>query len=86
MTTDLLGNELNLLPILMMLVTLAGAFTFDARGLAPSVVSKQRRNLVLLAFVFFAALYTFPAAMVLYWTTGNTIQLVKDQIKKYATG
>ena len=34
--------------------------------------------MVLLALLFFALFYTFPAGMVLYWTTNNLISVVKS--------
>jgi membrane protein insertase Oxa1/YidC/SpoIIIJ len=38
---------------------------------------KQRRNLTLMALGFLALFYTFPAGMVLYWTTNNLISAIK---------
>jgi len=46
----------------------------DQVGLIP----KQVRNMLLLAVGFFALFYTFPAGMVLYWTTNNLISVSKS--------
>ena len=35
----------------------------------------QRRRLYAMAALFFVLLYTFPAGMVLYWTTNNALHL-----------
>ena len=39
---------------------------------------RQVRNMVLLALAFFVLFYTFPAGMVLYWTTNNLISVIKS--------
>ena len=39
---------------------------------------KQVRNMLLLAVAFFVLFYTFPAGMVLYWTTNNLISVIKS--------
>jgi membrane protein insertase Oxa1/YidC/SpoIIIJ len=39
---------------------------------------KQVRNMLLLGVGFFALFYTFPAGMVLYWTTNNLISVSKS--------
>ena len=43
---------------------------------------KQVRNMLLLAAVFFVLFYTFPAGMVLYWTTNNLISVSKSLWKQ----
>ena len=39
---------------------------------------KQVFNMILLAVLFFGLFYTFPAGMVLYWTTNNLISVIKS--------
>jgi membrane protein insertase Oxa1/YidC/SpoIIIJ len=38
---------------------------------------KHSRNLVLMSLGFLVLFYTFPAGMVLYWTTNNLISVIK---------
>tara|TARA_B100001971_G_scaffold101327_1_gene93395 strand:- start:86 stop:472 length:387 start_codon:yes stop_codon:yes gene_type:complete len=71
------GESFNLLPLLMMLVTALGAFFFQDQHLQGTLLKQQKRKLYLMAFAFFILFYTFPAGMVLYWTTSNSLQLMK---------
>ncbi len=71
------GGELNLLPFIMT------GFSFIASKLhAPPALDatqqrKHKRNLVLMSLGFLILFYTFPAGMVLYWTTNNLISVIK---------
>jgi len=71
------GGYLNLLPFIMT------GFSFVASKLHshPAMDAAQRRkhsrNLVLMALGFLVLFYTFPAGMVLYWTTNNLISVIK---------
>ena len=70
------GCDLNALPFLMSGVSLATVLLFRARALTPALVRRQRRNLTAVTLLFFLLFYTFPAAMVLYWTSTNAVQLL----------
>jgi len=80
------GDYLNLLPFIMT------GFSFIASKLHshPAMDAQQRRrhsrNLVLMALGFLVLFYTFPAGMVLYWTTNNLISVVKTLWKKRKAG
>jgi YidC/Oxa1 family membrane protein insertase len=74
------GGYLNLLPCLMTGVTLLTSWLQADPVLTPGLQSKQRRRLYLMAAAFFLLFYTFPAAMVLYWTTNNVLHLAKIQL------
>jgi YidC/Oxa1 family membrane protein insertase len=71
------GSDLNLLPFIMT------GFSFIASGLHKhpdmSLMQqrKQSRNLLLMSLGFLVLFYTFPAGMVLYWTTNNLISVIK---------
>jgi YidC/Oxa1 family membrane protein insertase len=69
------GSHLNLLPFLMTGLTLLASRLQEDAGLAPALRVGQRRRLYAMAAVFFVLLYTFPAGMVLYWTTNNALHL-----------
>ena len=80
------GAYLNLLPFIMT------GFSFVASKLhshpAMDAASRRRhsRNLVLMALGFLVLFYTFPAGMVLYWTTNNLISVIKTLWKKRRVG
>jgi YidC/Oxa1 family membrane protein insertase len=71
------GGHLNLLPIVMTLFTVLAARLQEEPSLAPALRQGQRRHLYAMAGVFFVLLYTFPAAMVLYWTANNFWHLLR---------
>ncbi len=74
------GCELNLLPFLMSGVSLATLLRFRSAVLTPPLVRRQRRNLMAMTILFFLLFYTFPAGMVLYWTSTNCVQLVGQEL------
>jgi YidC/Oxa1 family membrane protein insertase len=76
------GCALNLLPFLMSGVSLAALLRFRSSALTPSLVCRQRRNLTGMTVLFFLLFYTFPAGMVLYWTSTNAFQLVAQEMKR----
>lgn len=77
------GCQLNLLPFLMSGVSLATTLRFRSPVLTPALVRKQRRNLAGMTALFFLLFYTFPAGMVLYWTSTNAFQLVSQEIGRW---
>lgn len=80
------GGHLNLLPFLMTGIALLAAVFFDAPTLTPELQKRQRRNLYLMAALFFVLFYTFPAGMVLYWTSTNLVQFAKDRLTRVVRG
>lgn len=74
------GCDLNLLPFLMSGVSLATLLRFRSSVLTPPLVRRQRRNLMAITALFFLLFYTFPAAMVLYWTSTNSFQLLSQEL------
>jgi len=77
------GDSLNLLPLVMSAVTLVSSRLHDDGTLAPELLRRQRHGLYLMAFAFFALFYSFPAGMVLYWTSNNLVALAKDGISRW---
>ena len=73
------GCELNALPFLMSGVSLATVLRHRARELTPALARRQRRNLAGVTALFFLLFYTFPSAMVLYWTSTNAVQFVGQE-------
>jgi YidC/Oxa1 family membrane protein insertase len=80
------GCALNLLPFLMSGVSLATTLRFRSPVLTPALVHRQRRNLASMTGLFFLLFYTFPAGMVLYWTSTNAFQLVSQEIGRWRRG
>ena len=74
------GCYLNLLPFLMSGISIAALLRFHSPVLTPPLVRRQRRNLTGMALLFFLLFYTFPASMVLYWTSTNAFQLVSQEL------
>jgi len=74
------GCHLNVLPFLMSGVSLATVLRFRSSVLTPPLVRRQRRNLMTITFLFFLLFYTFPASMVLYWTSTNSFQLLSQEL------
>jgi membrane protein insertase Oxa1/YidC/SpoIIIJ len=71
------GGYLNLLPFLMTGFTLWSSMAQTEASLTPELMRQQRFRLYLMAAAFFVLFYTFPAGMVLYWTTNNVLHLIK---------
>ena len=74
------GCYLNLLPFLMSALSLATVLRFRSPVLTPSLERRQRRTLTAMTLAFFLLFYTFPAGMVLYWTSTNGVQLVMQEL------
>ena len=82
-TLPFLGGHLNALPVLMTAISLTAALRFAAPALPAALVRRQRGNLVGMAGLFFLLFYTFPAGMVLYWTSTNAIQLAVSELGRW---
>jgi len=72
------GAEFNLLPFLMTGLSFTASMLHKPLALDAELRGKQVRNMLLLAVAFFVLFYTFPAGMVLYWTTNNLISVIKS--------
>ena len=76
-TIPFFGAELNILPFLMTGLSVWASVLHRPRAMSTDVRRRQVRNMLLLALAFFILFYTFPAGMVLYWTTNNLIAVCK---------
>jgi YidC/Oxa1 family membrane protein insertase len=72
------GAEFNLLPFLMTALSFVASVLHKPLALNAELRHRQVRNMILLALAFFVLFYTFPAGMVLYWTTNNLISVIKS--------
>jgi YidC/Oxa1 family membrane protein insertase len=72
------GAEFNLLPFLMTGLSFTASALHRPLALNTELRRKQVINMVILAVLFFGLFYTFPAGMVLYWTTNNLISVLKS--------
>ena len=70
------GAELNMLPFLMTALSVIASALHQP--LSEELKRKQVINMVSMAVVFFVLFYTFPAGMVLYWTTTNLVSVIKS--------
>ena len=71
------GGTLNLLPFIMTGFSFVAAKLHTHPAMDAALQRKQSRNLAFMSVGFLALFYTFPAGMVLYWTTNNLISVVK---------
>ena len=78
----LFGDSVSLLPMLMTAVTIVSALLFQDRLAPEGELKRQKRNLYLIGLAFFVLFYPFPAAMVLYWTLSNALQILQQRMIK----
>jgi len=71
------GGWLNLLPFLMTGLSSLAAWLQSEETLSDELQSKQSLRLYAMSAAFFILFYTFPAGMVLYWTSSNLFHLLK---------
>jgi len=71
------GGWLNLLPFLMTGLSSLAAWLQSEETLSDELQSKQSLRLYAMSAAFFILFYTFPAGMVLYWTSSNLFHLIK---------
>jgi YidC/Oxa1 family membrane protein insertase len=76
------GEHFNLLPLLMTLITILSSLAYRDETLTEPLLRRQRVKLYWMAALFFVLFYTFPAGMVLYWTTSNLLHFLKEQLKR----
>jgi YidC/Oxa1 family membrane protein insertase len=71
------GGWLNLLPFLMTGLSALAAWLQAEETLTDELQRQQSVRLYLMSAAFFVLFYTFPAGMVLYWTSSNLFHLLK---------
>ena len=71
------GGYLNLLPFIMTGFSFIASKLHSHPDMDAAAQRKQSRNLVMMSLGFLVLFYTFPAGMVLYWTTNNLISVIK---------
>ncbi len=81
-TIPFFGAQLNLLPFIMTALSVLASVLHHHEAMDAIQRRKQRRNLTLMALAFLALFYTFPAGMVLYWTTNNLISVIKYGLRR----
>jgi YidC/Oxa1 family membrane protein insertase len=80
------GGYLNLLPFIMTGFSYVASKMHSHPAMDVAQQRKHSRNLVLMSLAFLVLFYTFPAGMVLYWTTNNLISAIKALWKRYKLG
>lgn len=76
------GGYLNLLPFIMTGFSFIASKLHSHPAMDAASQRKHARNLLLMSVGFLVLFYTFPAGMVLYWTTNNLISVIKTLWKK----
>ena len=77
-----LGNALNLLPFVMVGLSIPASLLRTDAGVDAGLKKKHRRNLAAMSVLFFLLFYTFPAGMLLYWITNNAVSLGSVLIRR----
>jgi YidC/Oxa1 family membrane protein insertase len=72
----LVGYDVNLLPVLMLVISIVSAKIYASSLNDINLRRGQELKLFSMALIFFVLLYSFPAAMVLYWASVNCLQLL----------
>ena len=72
------GDRFNLLPFIMTVLSVWASAMHQPVALDAEQQRKQSFKLFLMALAFLVFFYTFPAGMVLYWTSNNLISVVKN--------
>jgi len=78
----LLGDTLNLLPLIMTIITIISTLYFQDRHAPADILRKQKRNLFFMAAAFLVLFYPFPSGMVLYWTLANILNFGQQMLSK----
>jgi YidC/Oxa1 family membrane protein insertase len=71
---------LNLLPLIMLAISLCGAVFYSSEVLSGKQLTNKKCVLALIALVIFILFYTFPSAMVLYWSATIFFQLCEQRL------
>ena len=85
-TMPVLGNSINILPILM-----AGAMVFQQkiamqRGSATSSpqAKQQQQMMIMMPVLFLFIMYSFPSGLVLYWLTNTVLTMCEQRATMHA--
>lgn len=78
----LLGEHLNLMPIIMTIITLTSTVLHKDNHASESQNKKQKFKLYLMSASFLILFYPFPAAMVMYWAMANLLGFVQLKLIK----
>tara|TARA_B110000305_G_C19458575_1_gene652614 strand:+ start:3832 stop:4965 length:1134 start_codon:yes stop_codon:yes gene_type:complete len=79
LTIPMFGNTLNLLPFLMIIITIYSTIAFKNNYVSLNEVKKQKRKLYSMGIVFFVLFYPFPSVMVLYWALANILDFIQRE-------
>ena len=80
------GGYLNLLPFIMTGFSFVASKLHSHPAMDAASQRKHARNLLMMSVGFLVLFYTFPAGMVLYWTTNNLISVIKTLWKRRKLG
>ena len=72
-----LGNQLNLLPFIMLAVSIATPLYLKNHAENDIIRQRSRKSNLWISVLFFVLLYQFPAGLILYWTCANFISTLQ---------
>jgi len=70
-----LGDSLNVLPFVMTALNIPATLLQAPQPQNTTLKARHKRRAWIMAAIFLVLFYTFPAAMVLYWTVNNLVAL-----------
>tara|TARA_Y100000816_G_C26089814_1_gene575739 strand:- start:430 stop:1551 length:1122 start_codon:yes stop_codon:yes gene_type:complete len=76
------GNQISILPFFMCFIIIFSIYFYKTQYLTHKQVRSQRINNSVMALCLFFLFYPFPAAMVLYWSLSNVIDMILQKIIK----
>ena len=74
-----MGDSINLMPFIMTAITLLSSFLLKDSQASLQESKNQKIKLYLMSLGFLILFYPFPAAMVMYWTMANLLQLLQQK-------
>jgi len=77
------GNQFNALPFVMTGLSVWASWLHQHEAHDAAQHRKQLQKLSLMAVAFLLLFYTFPAGMVLYWTTNNLVSVIKNYFQRH---
>lgn len=78
----LLGDHLNLMPIIMTIITLTSTVLHNDDNASKTDNKKQKTKLYLMSASFLILFYPFPAVMVMYWAMANLLGFIQQKLIK----
>lgn len=74
------GETLNILPFVMMVISIISIIILDINSKSDTDINRQKHKLYLMALAFFVLFYPFPAAVVLFWISNIILHVIHQRV------